>query len=270
MTTLISLAYYETPVTRFNLRYFIQFELELNYPHRDYLIIINGTCSLPLPVRDNIRIIHRDNTGFDLGAHGEGLRSINRSRYQYFILMNAGVLGPCTPVGVDWLPSIVQRITHRVKLVSSSIVCLPQTDAGGPGPHCESFFLVTDVLGLELLLADPLALGLHSTKRAAILEGEYRITKLIRASGYAIECLIPEYQGVDWTLPQNQDLNSCQHPSRAGSFYGKSLNPADQIFHKWYWSYQPHKPVNLLAMNIIIRHNQMKRSTTVMKKNIKP
>ena len=260
MTTLISLAYYETPVTRFNLRYFIQFELDLDFPSRDYLIVINGKCSLSLPRRSNIRVIYRDNTGFDLGAHGEALRGVNRGRYEYFILMNAGVLGPCTDYGVDWLPRVVKKLNAKVKLVSSSIVCLPESDAGGPGPHCESFFLATDRLGIELLLSDPLALRLHATKREAILTGEYRISKLMRASGYDIDCLIPEYSGKDWRHPDNQRLNGGHHPSRAGSFYGKSLHPRCQIFHKWFWSYQPTKPVNLMVMNAIIRDNQMKKN----------
>ena len=47
--------------------------------------------------------------------------------------------------------------------------------------------------------------------------------------------MIPEYQGIDWTNKVNWYKNSNKHPSRKNSFYGKSLNPYDMIFHKWYW-----------------------------------
>ena len=59
-------------------------------------------------------------------------------RYRYFMFLNSSVRGPFYPSyqprGWSWPRAFTDRLGADVKVVASSIVCLPQMDAGGLGP----------------------------------------------------------------------------------------------------------------------------------------
>ncbi len=59
-------------------------------------------------------------------------------KYRYFILLNSSVRGPFYPsymgTSWQWTQAFTDRLVDDVKLVSSSLVCLPEIDAGGLGP----------------------------------------------------------------------------------------------------------------------------------------
>ena len=60
-------------------------------------------------------------------------------QYKYFIFLNSSVRGPFYPSYLppswQWTQVFTDRIDENVKLVGSSLVCLPPTDLGGPGPR---------------------------------------------------------------------------------------------------------------------------------------
>jgi hypothetical protein len=59
--------------------------------------------------------------------------------YSYFIFLNSSVRGPFypsyMPQGWQWTQAFTNRIIGDVKVVASSLVCLPDVDLGGPGPR---------------------------------------------------------------------------------------------------------------------------------------
>jgi len=59
-------------------------------------------------------------------------------KYKHFILLNSSVRGPFYPSYMgsswQWTRAFTDRLVGNVKLVSSSLVCLPEVDAGGLGP----------------------------------------------------------------------------------------------------------------------------------------
>ena len=59
-------------------------------------------------------------------------------KYRHFILLNSSVRGPFYPSYMgpswQWTRAFTDRLVGNVKLVSSSLVCLPEVDAGGLGP----------------------------------------------------------------------------------------------------------------------------------------
>jgi hypothetical protein len=63
-------------------------------------------------------------------------------RYKHFILLNSSVRGPFYPsymgTSWQWTRAFTDRLMGNVKLVSSSLVCLPEEDAGGLGPKVQS------------------------------------------------------------------------------------------------------------------------------------
>ena len=152
--------------------------------------------------------------------------------------MNSGVIGPIIPhnfIESHWTNIFIKKINKHVKLVGTTIVCLPQYDAGGYGPKIEGFFFMVDNIGLELLKNQKNIFCNHSDKFSAIVYGEYGLSNCIFKNGYSIDCMLPKYQNIDWTNSNNYNLNNNTHPSRKNGYYGNSINPYDVIFHKWYW-----------------------------------
>ncbi len=75
----------------------------------------------------------------------------------------------------------------------------------------------------------------HYDKCSAIDNGEYGLSNCILNNGYNIDCMLSKYKNIDWNDVKDHDLNNLIHPSRKNSFYGKSIDPYEVIFHKWFW-----------------------------------
>ena len=58
------------------------------------------------------------------------------------------------PPGWAWTRAYTDRLVGDVKAVSSSLVCLPEVDAGGYGPKLESWAFAVDREGLGVLLEE--------------------------------------------------------------------------------------------------------------------
>ena len=50
----------------------------------DYYFIINGKCSVNIPEKDNIKILNRENIGYDFGAWSFGLTKL-KNIYDYYM-----------------------------------------------------------------------------------------------------------------------------------------------------------------------------------------
>ena len=242
MRSVIIYTYYMTPSCDYNLDFFVKAELSYK-KNIDYIIVINGfehNKNTQFPALANLTILKRGNVGYDFGGHNHALEYLknNSKVYDYYFFLNSGVIGPILPHYVKeehWSTIFIKKINDRVKLVGTTIACLPATDAGGYGPKVEGFFFLTDKCGLDLLLSQKTIFCDHTTKYSAIVNGEYGLSNCILSHGYSIDCMIPQYQGIDWRDSKNYNFNKNVHPSRENSFYGTSLNPFDVIFHKWYW-----------------------------------
>jgi hypothetical protein len=242
MKSVIIYTYYNSPSSNYNLSFFIKKELKYS-DYIDYIIVINGFNydeSIVFPVLNNLTIIKRENIGFDFGGHTAALEYIknNNKKYDFYFFMNSGVIGPIIPFYCNnehWTKIFIQKINKNVKLVSTTIVCLPQHDAGRYGPKVEGFFFMTDNLGLNLLMNEKTIFCNHSDKWSAIVNGEYGLSNCIFKNGYSIDCMLRKYQNIDWTDTTNYNLNNNIHPSRKNSFFNTSINPYEVIFHKWFW-----------------------------------
>ena len=236
MKSVVIYTYYKSKSSDYNLSFFVK--KELSYKENiDYIIVINGyECSIEFPTLENLKIIKRDNIGFDFGGHNAALEMLNK-QYDYYFFMNSGVIGPIVPHYLEehWTNIFIKKINNKVKLVGTTIVCLSHTDAGGYGPKVEGFFFMTDQIGLDLLKNQKNIFYNHPDKYSAIINGEYGLSKCILNNGYTIDCMLEKYKNIDWRNSQNYNLNYNVHPSRKNSFYGNSINPYEVIFHKWFW-----------------------------------
>ena len=246
MKSLIIYTYFKSPSSNINLSFFVKRELKYRLDI-DYIIVINGyECDIEFPILENLHVIKRQNIGFDFGGHAEALEYIKTKgkEYNYYFFMNSGVIGPILPhfwpKDIHWTSIFINKITDKVKLVGTTIVChlddkLWGRDWGGDGPRVEGFFFMTDKIGLNVLEQKKTIFVNHPSKYHAIVFGEYGISNCMLEKGFDLDCMIPEYQGIDWLDKNNWNKNNNKHPSRPNSFYGRSLNPYDLIFHKWYW-----------------------------------
>ena len=236
----ISYAYFSSEQADHNLRFFIQRELLINNENIDYIFVINGyDCNdITFPERPNVTVLRRENIGYDFGGHKHALEHCHGKQYDYYFFMNSGVFGPIMPsyfTHEHWSNIFIRKINDRVKLVGTTIVCLPREDLGGYGPKIEGFFFLTDNVGLQLLKDEGTIFYDHPNFESDIVKGEYGLSNCILRHGYSLDCMIRKYQGIDWRDQNNWSLNNNKHPTRKNSFFGESLNPYELIFHKWLW-----------------------------------
>ena len=246
MKSVIIYTYFFSASSNYNLAFFVKKELQ-DRSDIDYIIVINGfICdeAIQFPSLSNLTIIKRPNEGYDFGGHHSGLEFLaNRKKtYDYYFFMNSGVIGPILPnywdlltPRIHWSSLFIQKITDVVKVVGTTIVCLPGYDAGGYGPKVEGFFFMTDAVGLSVLEKEGTIFRNHATKYDAIVQGEYGVSRAILKHGYSIDCMLPKYQNIDWRDPKNHTHNENRHPSRKGTYFGQSIQPYEVIFHKWFW-----------------------------------
>lgn len=244
----VHMAYSQSARPQEHLEYFLLNGVR-SHPNRsieiDFVLSISGFCSFEVcknpdhflsdPIA-NFKVKRRDNIGYDFGSHHDAL-SDNVNKYDYFIFLNSGITGPFVPLffpaSFHWVDAFVEKLKGEVKLVGSSIMCLPMEDAGGIGPKVEGFCFGTDTLGLKIILDNSPSFMKHRTKEDAILNGEYAMTKAIFRSGFSIDSMLLSYNGRKW-----KERDECNHflpPSRFGLYFGFSINPIEVIFHKTYW-----------------------------------
>ncbi|KUJ18929.1 uncharacterized protein LY89DRAFT_582689, partial [Mollisia scopiformis] len=148
--TLITYVYSESYESMQNLMFFLEHGL---HAKADFVFIFNGETNHTqlIPNKPNIKIVQRDNSCYDLGAHGEVLTKDDLwLKYKKFIMMNASVRGPFIPHWAEacWSDRLLSKITTDVKLVGISINCWPT-------PHVQSMVWATDRMGMSLLLQPP-------------------------------------------------------------------------------------------------------------------
>ena len=124
---LITYVYADSDFGRVNLKFFVKHGL---HDAADFIFILNGETDVAetvLPIgRPNLKIIMRENTCYDLGAHAEVLSKSEsgerplKDRYKRFILMNASIRGPFVPHWSKecWSEAYLGRLNEKVKVKS--------------------------------------------------------------------------------------------------------------------------------------------------------
>jgi len=188
-----------------------------------------------------LTVLRRPNKGFDFGAHDHALQYLDTLCIQrdVFVFLNAGVTGPFLPAYLPrswhWTEAFCDRLKGNVRLVGTSIVCLPHPDLGGYGPKVEGFAFAMDSVGMSYVRKNGTTFRQHNTMREAILQGEYSLTTTVMSAGFEIDSLELAYQGVNWNDRSNWNCNQNRHPHKIGTYFGITLNPLEVIFHKPHW-----------------------------------
>lgn len=226
------------------LRFFLTVGVQ-NSDHIDYVFILQGSCSVPIPKRKNIFVHHRKNECFDFGAYGAtftflgGLQKL-ASQYKAAIFLNPSVVGPILPKywppSLHWSSIFTHRLVGGVEVVGTSLVCLPRTDAGGYGPRVEGMAWAASMAALQVAEAAGV-FRCFTSKHDAIVEGEYGLSRAVLSAGMNLDSLLLKYGSIDWRESRHWDCNRNRHPSRNNSYENISVHPLEVVFHKprWLW-----------------------------------
>jgi hypothetical protein len=223
-----------------NLEFFIRYGVHRSQSADYYFILQNvnskkvNESRLP-PLPPNAHYLQHENECFDFGTFGWFLSSniVNINLYKYFILMNASIRGPYFTAYFDddsmwWYHVFTKRLTNEVKLVGSTINCEHK-------PHVQSYLLVTDQIGLSILVDKKNGvLNCKKDYSDAVFNGEIGASQILLHANYQIASLQIKYQGVDFRKKENWNCNRRVSPIFVDrSVDGITHDPYELVFVKY-------------------------------------
>ena len=121
-----------------------------------------------------------------------------------------------------------------MKLVGCTISCTY-------GAHIQSYFVVTDLTGLEVIMKDEAdkssfqvgMFGCYPSKSDTIMISELGMSRRILKSNYQIDCIMAKYQGLDFSPGSNATCSILGNPYADRSVDGISLEPYEVVFIKY-------------------------------------
>lgn len=226
-----------------NLLYFLNNGIEENI---DYIFIINGNNTINIPSSKNIKIIYRDNIGYDFSAYGEALKNIHIDKYKYFFFINTSVRGPFLPnyIKLSWTEPFKNLLKNDVKLVGSTINLTEDLDFNNLDipyekkkyyPHVQSQMFATDLECLKFLINKGIFdLFTENNFLKLIILKEIGMSYHVLKNNWNISCILPEYQNIDYrTL--NVDFNPTSKKGEMNynnAYFNRTLHPYEAIFIK--------------------------------------
>ncbi len=250
--SLVVYCYYEKDQTyKNNLIYFLRRGL---LPTIDYIFVINGQSTVEIPSADNIRVIRRENIGFDFGAYKEAIIHLgdDYKKYTHFFFMNTSVRGPFMLPWADgnWTTPFIRRLQGDTHLVGTTINVLmyypiypdverilsSECGISSPYAHVQTQMFALTAAGFEFLrnnffLTRPVETNFM---RCVALCEVYMSQLILRVAGWNIDCLLPEYSGLDYRTIRG-DINPSSQlgdPCCPGSCFGRTIHPYEVMFIK--------------------------------------
>uniref|UniRef100_A0A6C0DR71 Uncharacterized protein n=1 Tax=viral metagenome TaxID=1070528 RepID=A0A6C0DR71_9ZZZZ len=174
-------------------------------PGVDFILIANGK-RLEFEVPPYVRVLRRDNLGYDFGGWSDGLLTDDLYKeYSSFIFVNSSVIGPFMRPGDGrrWTDIYLGGLVGDVKLFGSTInTCMrPMTNS-----HVQSYIFALDRSTLDYLIE----CGIFSmrdyvkTLDAAVHSREIAMSRRVIERGWNIGSLLTYYKGVDFTFSDRQ------------------------------------------------------------------
>ena len=118
-------------------------------------VIVNHVYSVQFPIQSNIKIITRENLGYDFSSWKVGLDSIDIHSFDRFIFMNDTVCGPFIPryipKNITWFSMFCSLLSDKVKLSGLTINHYPWGVNDGSLTHVQSMMFCTDKIGINIL-----------------------------------------------------------------------------------------------------------------------
>jgi hypothetical protein len=202
----------------------------------DFIFIINDP-KLKVNVPDYVKIINRENKGYDFSAWSEGLLKNNLyMNYDNFIFANSSVIGPILPTYYKgkWTDIFLDGLTDTIKLYGCTIntcgisSCNPELDT-----HIQSYVFCTDRIGLDILINKEIFSLTNQINKYedVVINKEIRMSREIINSNYNIGSLLMHYKNIDFRK-KNFNIKLFDDLTIGKKYYGNYLNPYEVIFIK--------------------------------------
>jgi len=205
-------------------------------PAVDFIFIANNK-DVYFEVPSYVRVLRRDNIGYDFGGWSDGLLTDELYKgYSSFIFVNSSVIGPFMRPGEKrrWTDLYLEGLVGNVKLFGSTInTCMrPITHS-----HVQSYIFALGRTTLDYLID----CGIFSmtdyveTFDDAIHKREIAMSRRVIEKGWNIGSLLRYYKGVDFTFsdrqPEAYHLVFLDDPMETHC-YNKLWNEYDLVFVK--------------------------------------
>jgi lipopolysaccharide biosynthesis protein len=219
--TFILYAYYNKNDKDSREEYNLKFLLKNGQLDVNNIIIICHNKEIPDFIPKSIKIIHKENHGYDFEAWYHGLKNINLSLYDKFIFLNSSCIGPFTPVwfnslNIHWTKCFTNLLTNTVKLVGCTI-------NHAFSKHIQSYFWCTDKIGLNLLLRNNILKERNNYSFGDTIQKlEVGMSKIILDNGFNIKA-------ISMSEMLNITHGDIHHE---GTYFKSTINPLEIIFYK--------------------------------------
>jgi hypothetical protein len=215
----------------------------------DYYIVINGSCSISIPKRNNITVIYRENKGYDFGAWNYCINNFINKKYDYYIFINTSVRGPyLNNKNTDWLKEFLKLFnTKDVKLVGTSINIRNKYNMYNkhiplslkkiskydiPYTHVQSMFFILNNEGFNYLKKNKFFKTDFYNFKDLIINKEWEMSQLILNNNWNINCILSKYRDYDYRTIKKNFNPSGEDPYYKNAYFGKTIDPYEVIFFK--------------------------------------
>jgi lipopolysaccharide biosynthesis protein len=214
----------------------------------DFLVICNNK-KIHLPEIDYVKVIKRDNIGYDFGGWSEGILTDDLyKKYDSFIFVNSSVIGPYLPSYYKgkWTDVYLQGLTDTVKLFGSTIN-VPQPHILNmlykkefteedrlKYIHLQSYIFSMNRETLEFLIEKELFSTTNYVTEFydAVTEKEIKMSRLIIENGWNIGSLQDGYKNVDFTFRKQQTVELLNDDVMFPEHLNKSWTLYELVFIK--------------------------------------
>ena len=214
----------------------------------DFIIICNNP-NLQFEAPEYVKILRRENVGYDFAAWSYGLfNEDNWNSYENFIFVNSSVIGPYLPKNFHgkWTDIFINGLTGNVKLFGSTINCqffarpeIPLNMQPILFSHVQSY-----VFSMKKETLDHLVIcGIFSNENKkhsesffeTIKNKEIGMSRMIIENNWNIGCLMSIYKGVDFRFiyEKPEDYNfTFLGDVMFSPYIGNAIIPEEVIFIK--------------------------------------
>lgn len=243
MATLVVYVFHEHTE---NVRFFLAHGIQ-PYPETDWVVVINQP-TLSVKVPPYVRVINRENKGWDFGGWSCVLSNLSKP-YDYYILLNSSVRGPFLPrwCTQPWTTIFTGMLNDEVKLAGTLIGLYFDQ------PHVESMLLAFDKVGLKIGIDEGIFDGaVYPYKSDIVIRKEIAFSTHVIRRGYNIDCLAGALGGLDYRALLHPVPNVV--PYLQGAYCGVNVLPEEIVFIK-----SESHPI--IADRLAIWHEKRKRHT---------
>lgn len=199
----------------------------------DFMVVCNNP-NINFIVPAYVKVMKRNNIGYDFGGWSDALLTDELyKKYDTFIMANSSIVGPYLPLYYrgKWTDIFVDGLRENVKLFGTTINRKPFRNH--KLVHVQSFLFSMNKETLEFLIKKEIFTQSKYTQTmdATIREKEIGMSSVLLEHGWNIGCLMPLYNGVDFTKFPDEGLPDINDIAWENQFC-KYWSPESVVFIK--------------------------------------